>query len=160
MAKDAIVTFNRVATMTHYVTGKPAPRRGNSIPNAVPSRLYRCQPGGPNDYVYIHTATRQMWEAVLETIGRADLVGDARFQTQQGRNAHAEEIYAMIEAWTQTKTKHEAMEAFGKAGVPAGAVLDSLEVLNDPHLKARGMITTVQHPTRGAFTMPGSPMQC
>jgi formyl-CoA transferase len=100
-----------------------------------------------------------MWHAVLNTIGRADLVGDARYETQQGRNAHADEIYAMIEAWTTTKTKYEAMEAFGKAGIPAGATLDSLEVLNDPHLKARDMITTVQHPVRGAFTMPGSPIQ-
>lgn len=157
--QDAVVNISRIATMSHYITGEPAPRRGNSIPNAVPSRLYRCKPAGPNDYVYIHTATPQMWNAVLKTIGRADLIGDPRFQTQQGRNEHAEEIYTMIEAWTMTKSKHEAMEAFGKAGVPAGATLDSLEVLNDPHLKARGMITTVQHPTRGAFTMPGSPMQ-
>lgn len=157
--QDAVVNFNRVATMSHYVTGEAAPRRGNSLPNAVPSRLYGCKPGGPNDYVYIHTASQKMWEAVLEEIGHADLIGDPRFQTQQDRNEHAEEIYAMIEAWTKTKTKHEAMEVFGKAGIPAGATLDSLEVLNDPHLKARGMITTVDHPTRGTFTMPGSPIQ-
>lgn len=157
--QDAVVNYNRIATMTHYTTGKPAPRRGNHLASAVPSRLYLCKPGGANDYVYVHTSTPQMWHAVLRTIGRADLVGDSRFETQQGRNEHAEEIYAMIEAWTMTKTKHEAMEAFGKAGIPAGATLDSLEVLNDPHLKAREMIVTVEHPTRGAFTMPGSPIQ-
>ncbi|MGQ4807786.1 Formyl-CoA:oxalate CoA-transferase [Candidatus Entotheonellaceae bacterium PAL068K] len=157
--QDAVVNYNRVATMGHYVSGKPAPRWGNSIPNAVPSRLYRCQPGGPNDYVYIHTATQPMWDAVLKTIGRTDLIGDPRFQDQKGRNQHAEEIYAMIEAWSLTKTKHEAMQALGKVGVPAGATLDSLEVLNDPHLKEREMIVTVEHPARGAFTMPGSPIQ-
>jgi formyl-CoA transferase len=157
--QDAMVNYSRIATMNHYKTGKPAPRRGNSIPEAVPSRLYPCKPGGPNDYVYIHTSTERMWQALLETIGRADLIDDPRFQTQQDRNQHAQEIYALIEAWTTTKTKHEAMEALGKAGVPAGATLDSLEVLNDPHLKAREMIITVQHPTRGEFTMPGSPIQ-
>ena len=129
------------------------------MPTAVPSKMYQCQPCGPNDYVYLHAANPQMWNAILETIGRSDLIEDERFATQQGRNAHAQEIYDMIESWTLTKTKYEAMDAFGKAGVPAGAVLDSLEVLNDPHLKARGMIVTVDHPVRGAFTMPGSPIQ-
>lgn len=157
--QDAVVNYNRIATMTHYTTGKPAPRRGNAIATAVPSRLYPCKPGGPNDYVYIHTSTERMWHAVLETIGRADLIGDERFATQQGRNQHADEIYTMIEAWTMTKSKHEAMEAFARVGIPAGATLDSLEVLNDPHLKERQMITTVQHPARGEFTMPGSPIQ-
>ena len=98
--QDAVVNYNRTATMSHYETGKPAGRRGNAMPTAVPSRLYPCHPGGPNDYVYIHTATPRMWEAVLQVIGRSDLLGDPRFATQAGRNQHAEEIYAMIEAWT------------------------------------------------------------
>ena len=157
--QDAVVNFNRVATQTHYIDGKPATRRGNSMPNAVPSKMYACKPGGPNDYVYIHAATQQMWDAILTTVGRADLIGAERFATQKDRNEHADEIYDIIESWTQTQTKYEAMDAFGKAGVPAGAVLDSLEVLNDPHLKARNMITTVNHPVRGEFTMPGSPIQ-
>jgi formyl-CoA transferase len=157
--QDVVVNYCRTSHMAHYLTGEPAPRRGNSSPTSVPSRLYPCKPGGKNDYIYIHSATERMWQAILTTIGRADLINDPRFQTQSGRNQHAEEIYALIEAWTMTKTKHEAMEALGNAGVPAGATLDSLEVLNNPHLKEREMIVTVQHPERGAFTMPGSPIQ-
>ena len=157
--QDVVVNFNRTATMSHYLTGEPAPRRSNASPASVPSRLYPCKPGGANDYVYIHTAHQHMWTALLNTIGRSDVLQDARFQTQAGRNQHAEELYACVEAWTMTHTKHEAMEILGKAGVPIGATLDSLEVLNDPHLKAREMIVTVEHPQRGPFTMPGSPIQ-
>jgi formyl-CoA transferase len=46
----------------------------------------------------------------------------------------------------------------GKAGVPCGAVLDTGEVLDDPHLNARGQITTIDHPTRGRFRLPGCPV--
>ncbi len=157
--QDAIVNFNRVSTQSHYIDGKPAPRKGNHMANAVPSKMYACKPGGPNDYVYIHAVNQQMWDAILTAVGRADLIGAERFATQADRNERADEIYEMIESWTKTQTKYEAMDKFGKAGVPAGAVLDSLEVLNDPHLKARGMITTVDHPVRGEFTMPASPIQ-
>ena len=43
--------------------------------------------------------------------------------------------------------------------MPCGAVLDSGDILANEHLKARGMITTVEHPTRGSFTMPGCAVQ-
>ena len=44
------------------------------------------------------------------------------------------------------------------AGIPCGAVLDSGEVLSDPSLIARGMVVSLEHPTRGRFAMPGNPV--
>jgi formyl-CoA transferase len=51
------------------------------------------------------------------------------------------------------------MERIAGAGVPCGAVLDSTEVLGDDDLIDRGMVVTVDHPTRGQFTMPGNPVR-
>ena len=45
------------------------------------------------------------------------------------RLARRDEIEAIIENWTGTRSKHEVMGLLGPAGVPCGAVLDSAEVM-------------------------------
>jgi len=51
------------------------------------------------------------------------------------------------------------MQACAQAGVPCGATLNTLEVLDDPQMRARGMIVDVEHPEYGPIALPGSPMQ-
>ena len=51
------------------------------------------------------------------------------------------------------------LEILAGAGVPCGAVLDSTEVLSDPHLTSRGMIVELKHPTRGTYPMPANPVR-
>jgi len=65
----------------------------------------------------------------------------------------------MIEAWTETRNKHEVMEIMAGAGVPCGAVLDSTEVLSDPHLRKAPLVTDLEHPRRGPYPMPGNPVR-
>jgi formyl-CoA transferase len=156
--QDAVVNLCRVSLRDHQRLGKPMPRTGNQLGTAVPGSTFRCLPGGPNDYVFVF-AQQQMWHPLLRAIGRADLIGDARYETAEARWERKAEVEALIEEWTGARTKHQAMEILAAAGVPCGACLDTGEVLADPHLKARDMIVEVEHPVRGRYLTVGNPIK-
>ncbi|HEY7366238.1 MAG TPA: CoA transferase [Methylomirabilota bacterium] len=157
--QEAVVNLLRIHLRDTYVTGKPALRQGNRSAAAAPSNIYRCRPFGPNDYVFIHLAGAEMWKTLATIIGRPELADDPRYADRRDRVQFIDEIDAMIEAWTEKRTKHEVMEILAGAGLPCGAVLDSSEVLTDPHLKARGMIVELEHPRRGPYPMPANPVR-
>ena len=157
--QEAVVNLLRIHLRDTYATGKPVPRQGNRSVNAAPSNLYRCRPGGPNDYVFIHCASVEMWKTLTTIVGRPELGDDPRYADRRDRVQFIDEVDAMIEAWTEKRTKHEVLEILAGAGVPCGAVLDSTEVLADPHLKARGMIVELEHPRRGPYPMPANPVR-
>jgi len=157
--QEAVVNLLRIHLRDTYATGKPVPRQGNRSVNAAPSNLYRCRPGGPNDYVFIHCASVEMWKTLTTIVGRPELGDDPRYADRRDRVQFIDEVDAMIEAWTEKRTKHEVLEILAGAGVPCGAGLDSTEVLADPHLKARGMIVELEHPRRGPYPMPANPVR-
>jgi formyl-CoA transferase len=121
----------------------------------APSGIYPCKPGGPNDYVYLFTshANPEHWRRLLKVLGREDLLDDPRIQTREARGRHEAEIDRMISDWTRRHDKHEAMRLVGAAGVPAGAVLDTGDLLAEPSFAERGIIQTMQHPN-GELRMP------
>jgi formyl-CoA transferase len=157
--QEAVVNLLRIHLRESYATGKPAPRQGNRSAAAAPSNLYRCRPGGPNDYVFIHCATVEMWQTLTRIVGRPELGDDTRYHDRRDRVQFIDDIDAMIEAWTEKRTKHEVMEILAGAGVPCGAVLDSTEILSDPHLRKRRFIVDLEHPRRGPYPMPGNPVR-
>ena len=157
--QDSVVNLLRIHLRDSYATGKPVPRQGNSSVNAAPSNLYRCRPFGPDDYVFIHVATVEMWKTLTTILGRPELGDDPRYADRRDRVQFIEDIDAMIEAWTEKRTKHEALEILAPQGIPCGAVLNSTEILADPHLRQTGMIVELEHPTRGAYPMPGNPVR-
>jgi crotonobetainyl-CoA:carnitine CoA-transferase CaiB-like acyl-CoA transferase len=161
--QDAMIHYMRVPFSRTQQSGKAQLRTGSSQSNTAlaPSALYPCKPGGPNDYVFVFTsrANPEHWRRLLRVIGREDLIGDARYDTGPARGQRAAEVDELIATWTRQHTKEEAMKIIGEAGVPAGAVFDTLELMNDPSLAERGIMQTIQHPTTGAVKMPAWPVR-
>ncbi|MGH7865467.1 MAG: CaiB/BaiF CoA transferase family protein [Candidatus Binataceae bacterium] len=156
--QEAVLNFVRVPMMGTYITQKPVQRSGNRL-GGGPGDIFKCAPAGPNDYVFILCTTTEMWQSLCKSMGRPELADDERFREPRVRAKNVEALTEEITAWTSQRTKHDVMKILGEAGVPCGAILDTVELLNDPHLKERGMIVTVDHPVRGKFTMPGCPVR-
>src|SRR5437667_227618 len=82
---DAVVNLLRIHLRETYASGKPAPRQGNRSAAAAPSNIYRCHPGGPNDYVFIHCATVEMWKTLMRIVGHPELGEDPRYADRRDR---------------------------------------------------------------------------
>ena len=134
---------------------KAAPRTG--LGATATSRLYPCSPGGPNDYVILLIVTPRMWDAFCDAIERPDLREDPRFATVADRREHSAGLSEQIAAWTSVREKRDVMRILGEAGVPCGAVLDTQDIYEDPHLNERGFVKTVEHEELGEVQLLGWP---
>src|SRR5215469_11462561 len=156
--QDSVMHYSRGGFITQARTGKAAPRRPPA--NNPPGGIYPCKPGGPNDYVYLLTsrANPEHWPRLLKLIGREDLIGDERYEKASARVEREAEVNEIIAQWTRQHTKEEAMALISGAGVPAGAVFDSMELTNEPTFYERGILQEMQHGER-KMAMPTWPVR-
>lgn len=99
---------------------------------------------------------------LVETIGHPEFLDDPKFATRQGWIDHLDELLRpAIEGWASTLTRAQACSALGAAGVAAGPCFTDEEVVNDPHVAARGMLVEIPRPdgvTQPVIT-PGNPVK-
>ena len=161
--QDAMLQYARFPLSDFMTTGEAPSRSAEGIITGgnAPMGLFPCKPGGSNDYVYIYVsrASNRQWHRLLELIGHADLIGDERFKTAADRYLLRNEIDDLIMPWTRQRTKDEAMELIGRAGVPAGAVFDFKELSENPDFERREIFQWVEHPTLGRVKMLAWPVK-
>ena len=153
--QEAVTNYTRVPMTRREVSGDPAPPYGDGL--TAPTGLFPCKPGGRADWVWIVVAGRRMRKALMDTIERPDLAesNGARGITRD----EGDDVRQAIEAWTSQRTKYEVMEKMREVGVPSGPVLDSGEIFTNEHLRERGMLVDIEHPTRGPMTLLGCPIR-
>ena len=155
--QEAVMNYTRVAMLSHYLSGQPTYRRGNPL-KYMSADLYACAGGGPNDFAYIVASLPQMWDGVLKTIDRTDLIGDKEWSNPAWRSQNWDEVHALIESWTIERDKFDVMEALGANGVPCSAVHDTGDLLASKHMRERGMVVLMEHPA-GTYDVPGNPIR-
>ena len=159
--QEAVLNLTRVKYTQTLATGVPLDRTGNRSATGGWSDLLRCSGSGKNDYVYmiIPPDNPEMFAAVTEVVGRPELRDDERFATPAARARNGAALTAEIERWTAARGKREVMKAFAGRGIVCGAVLDTAEVLADPHLRERETVFDLDHPTRGHYSVIGCPLR-
>jgi crotonobetainyl-CoA:carnitine CoA-transferase CaiB-like acyl-CoA transferase len=131
-----------------------APDRQLSFQIQPTYSLYRTREG---KFLALGIGTEQhFWRNLCKAIRREDLSELSGAE----RAEREEELFALFEELFETKTRDEWIQILTSAEVPHGPVYDSPEeVLGDPQLRYRGMVTEVDDPEKGRITRIGSPLR-
>jgi crotonobetainyl-CoA:carnitine CoA-transferase CaiB-like acyl-CoA transferase len=110
----------------------------------APSGVYPCV--GEDAFCVIEVRGDTDWRALANVIGRPDLAERVDLATSAGRVARRDEVDAILTGWTSTMTKVSAAQQLQQGGIAAGPAQHVSELLDDPHLAARGQFVELPQP--------------
>jgi len=126
-----------------------APHRvpqGNRGYSAAPVDVFATRDGA----VVVQAVGQAMFERWCAVMGRSDLLADPRFADDVARGVHSAAVSAIMSAWCAGQTRAAVLATLADAKIPAGPVLSPQQALDDPHIRASGMLQA------GAFAgLPG-----
>jgi crotonobetainyl-CoA:carnitine CoA-transferase CaiB-like acyl-CoA transferase len=134
--------------------GASAPTRlGNRATDASPQGAYRC--AGEDQWCAIAVETDEQWRALRNVLGDPDWALASALDGVSGRLADHDDIDAKLSEWTAERDPRKVMEAMLAAGVPAGVVQRSSDLLVDPQFQHRGFWREYEHPEIGTAPYAG-----
>lgn len=135
----------------------PAPRTGNRHGGLAeaPYNVYPAKDG----YVAIISVNEAHWVGLTKAMGRSELADDPRFRTVLDRLKHIDLTDQIVSNWTCNLTRTEITDQCRMQKVPCAAVRNLLEVTEDKHLHARGMLREITHPEYGEILVHCSPLR-
>jgi crotonobetainyl-CoA:carnitine CoA-transferase CaiB-like acyl-CoA transferase len=141
------------ALLDFAVNGRTEPRIGNQDPDMAPHGCYPCR--GDDRWIAVAVANDAQWRALCGVLDQPEWATDTRFSDELSRQRHREELDRLIGQVTPDWDRHQLMHRLQAAGVAAGAVLDSKDLLFDPHLRERQFYeVSPHHPSTGIPPLP------
>lgn len=137
--------------------GVHAERVGNQHSFSAPYDALEARDG----WVVVGTASNKLFRRLCAAIGRPELASDERYKNHRGRARHRAEVNGMVGAWVRERTCDEVLRALGPGGadVPCAKVARPDELIDDPQLRARGMVERHPHPALGEIVLHGNPLR-
>ena len=130
-----------------------APRVGNEDSAMAPHGCYPC--AGDDRWVVIAVSTDDQWQSLCRLLKQEEWLQDRRFSDGLSRWQNRLELDAMLPAVTREWDSKDLMNRLQATGIAAGAVMDSSDLLFDPHLLDRKFYELVpHHPSTGMPPLP------
>jgi crotonobetainyl-CoA:carnitine CoA-transferase CaiB-like acyl-CoA transferase len=145
-----------VNAASNYLVSRQAPRRyGNQHPNIVPYQTFRASDGE----FAVAVGNDGQYARLCGLINRPDLASDPRFATNPARVEHRATLIPVLQEAFAPRPVAEWVEALLAAGIPAGPINDIPTILNDPHVRARGLVSEISTPAGDGLSLVGPPVR-
>ena len=126
--QDAIQR-NRVATLNRSQTSAPAD-------------TFKTKDG----WVLVQSVGGPLFKRWANLMGEDRWLEDERFKDDITRGDNSAAISERLADWCADRTSQEVLDAMEEVRLPAGPVLSPQQVLEDPHIAAKGLFQPVEYP--------------
>ena len=133
----------------HRVTGRVRERVGSRSNTAAPRNVYKTK---DDKWLAMSGSTQPLAARIFAAVGRAEMIEDPRFATNQARLDHREEIDEIIGEWIGERDREECLGVFRNAGATVAPVNDIGDIMEDPHFVEREIL--IETPDEDLGTLP------
>ncbi len=149
---EGMICFIGEELLAAQLRGTDLPRMANRSPVFAPQGCYPA--AGDDNWLALTVTADAQWASLCAELDRDQW---AAWSTVD-RHANHDAIDAAIAAWSCRFDHHESTRRLQQLGIAAFPVLNAKELLEDPHLNARGFFPLITHPDAGTYPFPGLPM--
>lgn len=136
----------------YWSTGESPKPLGSANRMSAPYQALATSDG----HLTIGANNQKLWHILCAVVDAPELEHDPRFDDNNHRMDNRAELVAELERRFVRKTTDEWVALLLDAGVPAGPIRNYEQVLrDDPHVKARHMVTSFEHPVEGTTAVLG-----
>jgi CoA:oxalate CoA-transferase len=135
-----------------------APARTGNRHSGLAEAPYNVYPT-KDGWLALICVTNQHWKSLTTAMERVDLQSDERLGSLEGRVTNMDEVDALVSAWTRHFGKEELFALLMRHRVPCAPVRELSEVTSDTHMRQRGTLQTIHHPTLGDIPLYAGPMR-
>jgi len=135
------------------LTGRSVSRMGAASVDAAPHGVYPC--AGEDNWCAIAVESEAQWSALKRVLGDPEWAQAPALDSLPDRLAKRGEIDERLATWTAPRDRYEVMATLQEAGVPAGVVQRSSDLLVDRQLAHRHFLRPLAHPEMGIVPYEG-----
>ncbi|MET4574931.1 CaiB/BaiF CoA transferase family protein [Ottowia thiooxydans] len=140
----------------YLASGEEPERHGNRHPTITPNQTCRCRDGYIN---IVAGSTGGQFQKLCDALGCPELKTDSRFMDNPSRTRHRDILIPLLEARLMEQDRAYWVSKLEPLGVPCGTVNRVSEVFDDPQVRAREVVQTMQHPKAGAMSFVRNPIR-
>jgi len=155
MALLDVALYSMSPYITHYKKwGELMPRTGSAHPAACPNQNFETKDG----FVCIAASSDPMWRSLCNALGIEEVGNNPRYLTQQLRAKHRSEIADIISRETKKYSSKELEKKLLEAHIACAMVRNISEIIEEPHVQARGILEEFEHPVEGTIMTSMTPI--